>query len=98
MWFKKSKPIVKKAAEVTDTVESRMEEYKANSRLVGGFDIENNKKTLFIKVYYTEGTTQGGKNILYADLFEGFLDIGWKFQGVREYAENHELCFTFIKG
>ena len=96
MWFKKTKP-AKKMVEMAETVEARMERYKIESRTINDFNIEYNKKSLYVKVYYIEGTTQGGKNVIYADLFEKFLDNGWKFQGVRDYMDNHELCFTYTK-
>ena len=51
----------------------------------------------YFKVYYDGSLTVEDKNEIFVSISSLPVDKGCMFLGVREYLENHEMCFVFKK-
>ena len=53
---------------------------------------------IYFKVYYIDFLSVEDKNEIFISISSLPLNKGTTFLGVREYLENHEMCFVFKKG
>lgn len=75
-----------------------MERYlKKAPNFVVDYDTVYNGDCLYVKVYYTGNIPYNLRATIYSDLHNYFDKIGWKFHGVTEYLDNHEMCFVYHK-
>ena len=78
------------------TIGQIMAEWKITApEYITDYNISYYEDYMYIKVYYTQMSIPQ-KNDLYLEI--AALDTDWSFLGVREYYENHEMCFVFRKG
>lgn len=61
---------------------------------ITSYDVSYFEDYMYIKIYYTIMTVSQ-KNDLFLEISE--IETEYSFLGVREYYENHEMCFVFRK-
>jgi len=61
---------------------------------ITGYDISYFEDYMYVKIYYTT-ITISQRNELFLEISE--IETEYSFLGVREYYENHEMCFVFRK-
>lgn len=52
---------------------------------------------VYVKLYYKGEVIYSNVEKLYTEAINWFLKLGYRFQGIREYRDNHEICLAFIK-
>ena len=60
-------------------------------------DLVENDGYLYFKVYYGDNFSTEDRNEVFASISSLPLSENHTFFGVREYLENHEMCFVFEK-
>ena len=75
------------------TIGQVMAEWKLTApSYIANYNISYFEDYMYIKIYYTTMTTSQ-KNDLFSEISE--IETTYSFLGVREYCENHEMCFVF---
>lgn len=86
---------IQTATTASRTIGQVMAEWRlAAPDYITGYDISYFEDYMYIKIYYTTMTIPQ-KNDLFLEISE--IETEYSFLGVREYYENHEMCFVFRK-
>lgn len=62
---------------------------------VASTEIVEFENYIYFKVYYTDSFTTTDRNEVFVSISSFPPDENYTFLGVREYLENHEMCFVF---
>ena len=109
VWLRKKKKASKKETPnaidisvVRENLEHRVREIFGEDIYISGkiykvqIVVSDNLNEIYVKMIYEGGVSVDNLNSLYTEVCDKLIDIGYKFYGIREYKDNHEVCVYYI--
>jgi len=110
VWLRRKKKLSKAEKEafefldlkvVKENLEHRVHEIFGDSIYISGktynvlYVVSDNLNEIYVKMIYDGGISVNNLNDLYTEVCDKLMDIGYKFYGIREYKDNHEVCIYY---
>lgn len=59
--------------------------------------VSDNLQEVYVKMIYEGLASVNNLNDLFTEVHDKLFDIGYKFYGIREYKDNHEVCVYYTR-
>lgn len=59
--------------------------------------VSDNIHEVYVKMIYEGSASVNNLNDLFTEVHDKLFDIGYKFYGIREYKDNHEVCVYYTR-